>query len=112
MREKNNKGEVPITILVIGVFAICSLALFTFFVADFKMGNSFVGVSIMHKMDAAVDEYNFYKNSGIYSDIVDGFFPVLEVGQKKYLYFYKNKTSYFGLGKSNELAFSVRYPIK
>lgn len=107
----NKKGDVPVTILVVGVFALCSLAMLTFFMADFKMGNSFVGVSIMEKMDATIDEYYFHINNGVDSAVVKGFFPTLEVQGRTYLHYSKNVTSYFGISSSPELSFSVRYPI-
>ena len=112
MERKNRRGEVPITILVIGVFAVCSMALFTFFVADFKMSNSFVGVEIMQKMDASIDEYNFYVDNGMNPNKVAGFFPIIKEGNKRYIYYSKNKSSNFGLSGSKTLAFSVKYPIR
>ena len=41
---KNKKGDVPITILVIGVVAICGLALFGFFHSTAQFKDSFQGV--------------------------------------------------------------------
>jgi len=65
IQRRNKKGDLPVTLLVIGIFAICAFALLTFFVSDFKISNSFSGVSQTSKINSLADEYMFYKNSGM-----------------------------------------------
>lgn len=109
--KKNKRGDIPITVLVIGVFAVCALALFTFFVADFKMSNSFVGLNIMEEMNSQIDEYLFYKNSGKSEGILNQLFPIVVEDGVEYIKISKPSSPGLGLfGDEEELLFSVRYP--
>ena len=102
------RGEISIVILVIGVFAICSLALLTFLVSDFQMGNNFVGVSVLEKLNGQIDEYKFYQNMGKEGEI-DKYFDIIIEDDKKYFYIEKRYNEF--LGEKNILLFSVRYPV-
>ncbi|MCK5149780.1 hypothetical protein KAJ87_02550 [Candidatus Pacearchaeota archaeon] len=55
---KNKKGDIPITILVIGVFTICTLAVLSFFNSSIQIKNSFVGINEMEKINIQIEEYN------------------------------------------------------
>jgi hypothetical protein len=48
---KNRKGDVPITILVIGVFAVCTLALFSFSFSVSSLNKSFETLEVMEKVN-------------------------------------------------------------
>ncbi|NCN86597.1 hypothetical protein GW932_02090 [archaeon] len=110
---QNKKGDVPITLLVIGVFAICTLALLTFFIADFKMSNSFVGVTKMQQMNAAIDEYLWYKNKGISEETLDKLFNFTYEDGIKYFYFEQtyNKDLFARIKGEDTLIFSAKYPV-
>lgn len=110
---RNKKGDIPITLLVIGVFAICSLALLTFFIYDFRMSNSFVGIKVMEKMDAAIEEYYFYLNQGISKDVAQDYFSVKEENGARYFYYDKTyyKTSFLNFNREKVLLFSVQYQV-
>ncbi len=97
------------TILVIGVFAVCSLALLTFFISDFKTSNSFVGIDIMQKMNAQIDEYKFYQSQGVSDEKIQSYYRLIEEDGRKYLYLEKYSSGIFG--KEQKLLFSVRYPV-
>jgi hypothetical protein len=76
------------------------------------MSNSFVGISIMEKMNSAIDEYTFYVNNGIPMEKAQNYFNVKEEGGKKYLYYEKSYyDSFLGLSKKYVLLFSVKYPL-
>jgi hypothetical protein len=109
---KNKKGEISVTILVIGVIVLSALAMFTFFVSDYRLSNSFVGVGVMEKMNAAVDEYLFYQNVGASPDKIRGYFPreIVTENRVNYFEFGKNSSGVFGKG-SNNVVFSVKYPL-
>ena len=62
---KGKHGDIPITILVLGTFAVCSLALLSFYATNVSVGKSFVGIDLMEKMDSKINEYNFYKSKGL-----------------------------------------------
>jgi len=59
------KASVPVTILVIGVFALCGLALITFFISEFNFSNSFAMVDDLRAINVFEDEWHFYNNQGI-----------------------------------------------
>jgi len=112
---KNKKGDIAITLLVMGVFAVCSLALLTFFISDFTISNSFVGIDMVHKLNSQIDEYDFYASRGISDEslkIIFGNDLIEESGKK---YFYHEKTfKRFKLWKlkyEEIILFSVKYEI-
>jgi len=106
---KNKKGDVPITILVIGIFALCSLALFTFFIADIKTSNSFVGINELGKLNIKLNNYEFLKAQGGSLEKIENNLGVVLIDGEKYFVMEKKRTSQFW-GK-NDLEFYVRYKI-
>jgi len=56
----NKRGDIPITILVIGVVMVCTLALISFFSSSLKVRNSFVGIGLVEKLDSQIEENSFY----------------------------------------------------
>ena len=71
---KNRRGDVPITILVIGVVMVCALALISFFSSSFKLEQSFTGVSVIDDFKVKIDEYNFYNTLGV--ELPEGEFDI------------------------------------
>jgi hypothetical protein len=66
---KSRKGDVSITILVIGVFAVCSLAVISFMIFKAQNNNSSVNMEIFENLSSAVEKYYFYLNSGLSPDV-------------------------------------------
>ncbi|MFA5953655.1 MAG: hypothetical protein WC812_03615 [Candidatus Pacearchaeota archaeon] len=64
----SKKASVPITILVIGIFALCTFALITFFVSQFKFNNSFLVVDDIRAMNIYVDQWEHYENLNLSND--------------------------------------------
>ena len=109
---KNRKGDIPITVLVIGVFGVCALAMLTFLISDFSIGNSFVGIGIMQQLNSNVDEYLFYENVGVPQESLDLMFNYIEEDSIKYFYEEKTYTPFSLFGEPEEvLLFSVQYPV-
>jgi hypothetical protein len=106
---RGKKGDIPITLLVIGVFGVCSLALLTFFISDFKVSNSFVGLDVMGKMNVQIDEYQYYQLKGISVEKIQSYYRLIEVDGKKYFYLDKYSNKLFS--DEEILLFSVRYPL-
>ena len=106
---KGKQGDVPITILVIGVFGVCSLALLTFFISDFNVSNSFVGIDVMKKMNVQIDEYDYYQLRGISIEKIQTYYRLIEEDGKKYFYLDKYSKKLFS--DEETLLFSVRYPV-
>ena len=108
---KNKRGDITITLLVIGVLALCALAMLTFFLNDFNVTNSFSSVGVMKNMNSAISEYNFYINQGKPKGTVQAIFVrnIVTVNNVKYLEFSQNSSGLFSSG--NSVLFSVRYPL-
>ena len=53
---KNKRGDVPVTILVIGVFVVCTLAIFSFIHSSLVVNKSFVGIDLMEKANIDIEQ--------------------------------------------------------
>jgi hypothetical protein len=56
----NCRGDIPTTILVIGVLLVCALALSSFYSSTTKIRNNFVGIGLIEKMNSEVESNFFY----------------------------------------------------
>ncbi len=63
MRAK--KGDISVVILVIGIFAVCALAIITFIVSTSKTQGSFVQPSAIENATVQLNTFYFYLNSGM-----------------------------------------------
>ena len=54
----DKRGDLPVTILIIGVFAVCTLALLSFFYSSYQMNKSFVGVDLIDKANIQIEYRN------------------------------------------------------
>ena len=100
---KNKQGDIPITILVIGVFGVCSLALLSFYSSIDFMKYSFVGTGLIEQLNSEVEQASFFGS--------------LENLRIKYVngerFFYqeeKTKEHWYSI-KKEKLLFSVKYPV-
>jgi hypothetical protein len=53
--KKDKRGDLPVAILIIGVFGVCILAIFSFMYSSFKIHQSFIGVEIMEKANVQIE---------------------------------------------------------
>jgi len=63
-KRKNKRGDVPVTILVLGVFAVCALALVSFISSDRNVEKSFTGIELVEDANLKVEKYfldHYYK---------------------------------------------------
>jgi len=51
----NKNGDLPVTILVIGVFAVCTLALLSFFYSSYILSKSLEGTELIEEVNARVE---------------------------------------------------------
>jgi len=70
---KDKRGDIPVTILVLGVFVICALALLSFYASSIKLSNASVGIDLMEKMNSNINEYNFYNSHGFSEEQIKNF---------------------------------------
>lgn len=62
---KNKKADIPVAILVIGVFAICTLAILSFNLSLSKNAFSTVGPSVIEDVKSIEEKILFYKSQNI-----------------------------------------------
>jgi len=55
----NKKADIPVTILVLGVFAICVLAIFSFIYSEKKISENFVGIGLIETINSIEEEIRF-----------------------------------------------------
>jgi len=60
---KNKRGDIPITILVIGILAICILAIFSFYSSSKSVEDDFNSISAIEKVLIAKEKISLYSNS-------------------------------------------------
>ncbi|MDP2673181.1 MAG: hypothetical protein Q8O84_05195 [Nanoarchaeota archaeon] len=58
----NKRGDIPVTILVLGVLAVCSLAIFSFYISGKNSKGEFVNIKIIEKVGYFSEEIKFYNN--------------------------------------------------
>ena len=76
---KNKKADIPVTILVIGVFAICTLAILSFKFMDIKTTKGFYeSVEGVEEMNSQIQKYYFYKNLGIENSEIEKLLDIKE----------------------------------
>lgn len=108
---KNNKADIPITILVLGVLAISALAIISFVVSNNNISGRGLGTEVFEDIYSQVEEFYLYLNMGItpeeaaekISDEVDA--KINENGNL--IIDYKLESQ-----RINEKEISVRYVIK
>ena len=62
LKKLNNKANIPITILVIGIFIVCTFALLSFFISKVHVRESFAGISLMEKINSQIEDYLVYND--------------------------------------------------
>ncbi len=61
----NKRGDVPTAILVLGVFALCALALISFYASEIFVKNNFFGPNLVEQMNSKINDYNFYSSKNL-----------------------------------------------
>ena len=62
--KNNKKGDIPITILVIGVLAVCVLAILSFFISNNSVKKSFLSIDTVTESVLIKEKVSFYENLG------------------------------------------------
>jgi hypothetical protein len=60
---KNKRGDIPITILVIGILAICILAIFSFYSSSKSVKDDFSSVGVIEKVLIVKEKISLYGES-------------------------------------------------
>ena len=99
---KIKKGQISIVILVIGVFVVCTFALISFLMSSSYVKNSFIGTSLMTKINSDIENYF------VDPDSVE---VIYDSQGQKILYEEKTGRSSFLWGKE-KILFSVKYVLE
>lgn len=82
----NKRGDIPITIFVIGVLAICALAIFSFYLSDRNAKNSFNSIDVIEKILVEKEKISLYNESlGFTQEEIEEIFNIKEDIQGKYI---------------------------
>jgi|TARA_B100002003_G_scaffold153457_1_gene142242 polynucleotide 5'-kinase involved in rRNA processing len=82
---KNKKADIPVTILVIGVFAICSMAIFSFIYSTNNIQKDFVGVGLIETINSIEEEIKFYESIGKSPNEISGIFEEVKFDGTNYI---------------------------
>ena len=75
LKRKSRKGDIPVTILVLGVFAVCTLAMLSFINSDRDIEKSFTGIEFVEEANLMIESggLNHYYNQETEKRIVPKF---------------------------------------
>jgi hypothetical protein len=83
---KNKKADVPITILVIMIVAICILTILSFLTSRARVQSSPLGIELIEEINSDVEKFYFYLNLNAEfseDEAADQIDAVIENGQLK-----------------------------
>ena len=81
---KNKRGDIPVTILVLGVVAICILAILSFFISSFEMKKNF-DIQIVKEAKLAREKFDVYTTLGFTKEEIDSALNVEYDQQGRYI---------------------------
>lgn len=65
----NSRGDIPITIFIIGVFVLCGIVLFSFSISNLSKSTvTSKNLEMINYLNSASEKYSFYKEMGFDSD--------------------------------------------
>jgi len=84
---KNKKGDIPITILVIGILAICGLTVFSFYLSIGKAQEGLGSFDAVEKTVINMEKMSLYRNLGLDEGEIGKLFEVKSEadGQRRYI---------------------------
>jgi hypothetical protein len=83
---KNKKADIPIVVLVLGVFFICMMVLGSFYFFQNRMDRTFIGTGIIEKAIVIEDKYYFYKSTGKFTEPeIEKILGIQTEGGRKYI---------------------------
>ena len=85
---KNKRGDIPVTILVIGVILVCGLVLLSFSYSKYIDKRNFLGTGLIEELNSKAEIISFYEDSGILSGKIDDLTGMKreEINNKIYTY--------------------------
>lgn len=109
----NKQGDIPVTILVIGVFGICVLAILSFNFSISSGRVSLAGPYLIEDVIVISEQISFYENNGINFDVLKKTVPGSELHKRPSLNIRKNPDGSYSVREEfrnpKGIVFSVEY---
>jgi len=84
MRKRMNKrGDIPVTILVLGVVVICVFAILSFFISNKSVNSSFSAVDAVEGASIIKEKISLYENLGYNKEEIKTILDLKEDSQGK-----------------------------
>lgn len=112
IKKINKRGDIPIVVLVLGVFFICMMVLGSFYFFQNRMSRTFIGTGMIEKAVVIEDKYYFYKNTGKFSEkeIEDILGIQTDEQGNKYVFIEKKSNQgILGIFQKEKVVASVKY---
>jgi hypothetical protein len=69
---KNKRGDIPVTILVIGIVGLCALAILSFYMSERNVRDGFEALELIEEIGLEAEKIMLYeKLEAEYGDIID-----------------------------------------
>ena len=85
LKIKNKKGDIPVTILVIGVLAVCLLAILSFYISGRVSKNTFSSIDLPEKVAFEKEKMSFYSGTGMSQSEIEQLLGVKTDVQGKFI---------------------------
>lgn len=108
---RNKTGDIPIVVLVLGVFLVCMMALGSFYLFQNRISRTLIGTEVIEKAIATEEKYHFYKNTGKFTDAEIDEVLKIKKDESGNRYIYVEKTSPSGIFREEKITASVKYYI-
>ena len=100
--KRIRRANITITVLVISVLLLCSIALITFIMAKTRVVNVFTGVYLMEELNSQIEDYSVNADTNMVDSRINN-------AGKRVFYQEKIDTSGFWVWKEDKVSFSVEY---
>lgn len=100
---KDKRGDIPITILVIGIVAICIMAIFSFYFSDRRVKEDINNLGIIEEAAVIKEKISLYRNLGFSEEEIKEEFKIKDETFEGFNF------KYFTLSQEG---ISVRYDIE
>ena len=92
IQNKNKRGDIPVTILVLGVVAVCILAIISFFFSTAKVKSGF-DIDPVREATLIKDNVILYQNLGYSNEEINGILNITETSSERYYSLSRGKIS-------------------
>jgi len=92
---KSKKGDIPVTVLVIGILGICGLAILSFYLDDINVQNSISSVEVVEQAAVAIEKISFYGSEkvGLSEEEIDEIMQIVSDVQGRHILFEQGQIS-------------------